>query len=264
MVEIKNELKTLVEALAKREGVTHEEEENKDDIQSTVSKTLIRLESFLDSKDVEENSSFGPLLTTPPRQMKKSEIPILEETEADNTMNHQEGNTDADNVDGNNKDDDDTCYTLREAITILAEENEETALRVGCQLLYLYIINLLGKPENQRYRKIFTCNDSFQKVEVLKGAKHVLMAVGFVPMDGGFLEWTPPPTTTTSNNNNNNDPEEEGLAMEKLREAASALGILKSGKKSKELTKKALAVLSSDPTTDDDDAHQTVQENESS
>ena len=128
-------------------------------------------------------------------------------------------------------------HTLRDSIRALAEQNEATALRVGCQLLYLYIINLSGKPDNPRYRKIFTCNESFQKVETLKGGKELLYAVGFSSSDekGSSLQWLPDGTV-----------EEETVAMAKLKEAASALSILKSGKSSDELTASALAVLSSE------------------
>jgi hypothetical protein len=129
-----------------------------------------------------------------------------------------------------------TSCTLRQAIHRLAEENEATALRVGCQLLYLYIVNLSGNPDNPRYRKIFTCNESFQKVENLKGAKDLLFVVGFEEQKGVCLEWLP-----------NGSSEQEIQAIARLKEAAAALSILKSGKKSDDLTEAALAVLSVDP-----------------
>jgi hypothetical protein len=133
-------------------------------------------------------------------------------------------------------------YTLRQSVRRLAEENEAIALRVGAQLLYLYLINLAGKPDNPRYRKIFTCNESFQKVEKLTGGTDLLLAVGFEQHSNnnnsnkkGSLEWLP-----------NASPEQELWAMSKLQEAAAALSILKSGNKSNDLTESALAVVSPD------------------
>lgn len=126
-------------------------------------------------------------------------------------------------------------YTLRQSIRKLAEENESAPLRVGAQLLYLYIVNLSGNPDNPRYRKIFTCNESFQKVEHLEGGKDLLVAVGFEEQ-ANCLEWLP-----------NGSTEQEILGTAKLKEAAAALSILKSGKKSNNLTESALKALSPDP-----------------
>jgi hypothetical protein len=136
--------------------------------------------------------------------------------------------TNNDNVD-NKK----LSLTLRDSIRILAEQNDDaTQFKVGCQLLYLYIINLTKNRDNPRYRKIFTCNDSFQKVMALKGGEEFLLSVGFSPSEG-FLEWLP------------NDIK-EGHAIQKLNEAAEALELLKSGTPSKELTTSVMAVLSSE------------------
>lgn len=127
------------------------------------------------------------------------------------------------------------AHTLVASIGALARRNDPNALRVGSQLLFLYIVNLSGKPDNPRYRKIFTSNESFKNVEILKGAKELLYAVGFEEK-GGCLEWLP-----------NTSPDEEALAMEKLKQASAALGILKSGKMSNDLIESALAVLSPAP-----------------
>ncbi len=126
--------------------------------------------------------------------------------------------------------------TLRQAVRRMAKENDATTLRVGSQLLYLYIVNLTGAPTNPRYRKIFTTNESFQKVESMIGGKDLLLAVGFEE-GKGYLEWLA----------SNPSPEAEGLAMTKLQEATAALGILKSGQPSADLTDRAMAVLSPDP-----------------
>jgi hypothetical protein len=127
-----------------------------------------------------------------------------------------------------------TKKSLRDCIRQIAEENDPTTLKVGSQLLYLYLVNLSGKPDNPRYRKIYSSNQSFQKVESLAGGKDLLHAVGFVLDEGkNFLEWVP-----------SCSPEEEIAALVLVKEAASSLSVLKSGKPSLELTEMALAKLS--------------------
>ena len=128
-----------------------------------------------------------------------------------------------------------TPKSLSVCIRQIAEANDTTTLKVGAQLLYLYLVNLSGKPDNQRYRKIFTSNQSFQKVENLIGGKDLLLAVGFVEDDDSkkFLEWVP---------SGNSDEEITYLVL--VKEAAAALGVLKSGKPSDELTEQALSKLS--------------------
>ena len=226
LVEIKAGLKELVESL----GGGVDEKDDIHVIKDAVNTTLGKLESCIQeiNASFEEKDPEVETLDPLPNSFQTSEPQLPEQAETNTTP---EEKTDVD----------DTPCSLRDAIRTLAEENEATDLRVGCQLLYLYIINLLGKPDNPRYRKIFTCNDSFQRLENLKGAKQLLMAVGFVPFDG-YLEWMP----RNDDNDYINKPEEESLSMERLREAASALGLLKSGKKSKELTEKALAAISLD------------------
>lgn len=119
------------------------------------------------------------------------------------------------------------ALSLREAIRTLAEENESSQLREGAQLLYLYVINLSSHPHVPRYRKIFTSNESFQKVEQLVGGKELLLALGFVEKPN-CLEWE------------GGESEEE---MTYLKEAAAALSILKSASPSEVLTINALSVL---------------------
>ena len=117
--------------------------------------------------------------------------------------------------------------SLREAIRTLAEENESSLLREGAQLLYLYVINLSSHPHVPRYRKIYTSNESFQKVEQLVGGKKLLLALGFVEKPN-CLEWE------------GSESEEE---MTYLKEAAAALSILKSATPSGVLATNALSVL---------------------
>ena len=131
--------------------------------------------------------------------------------------------------------------SLNDCIRKLVEKNSSLSLRSGSQLLYLYLANLSGKPDNRRYRKIFTSNESFQKVENLIGGKDLLSAVGFVEeSDKGVLEWVPSGST-----------EEEISALILVKEAAAALGVLKkpTNVSSSELMESALSKLSpSSPT----------------
>lgn len=126
--------------------------------------------------------------------------------------------------------------TLSAAIGQLALENDTVALKAGAQLLYLYVLNLSSHPHVPRYRKIFTSNDSFQKVETLIGGKELLLAVDFV-QESNTLVWTPG--------------EHEEQSVQKLKDAAAALSILKLGNMDQDKTvvaNLALAALSSDPT----------------
>lgn len=120
------------------------------------------------------------------------------------------------------------ALSLREAIRTLAEENESSQLREGAQLIYLYVINLSSHPHVPRYRKIFTSNESFQKVEQLVGGKKLLLALGFVEKPN-CLEWE------------GGESEEE---MTYLKEAAAALSILKSSASPSDvLARNALSVM---------------------
>ncbi|CAJ1966961.1 unnamed protein product [Cylindrotheca closterium] len=124
-----------------------------------------------------------------------------------------------------------TSQSILDAIRTVAEKNDAKARQVGCQLLLLYVANLSGNPNNPRYRKIYTSNESFKKVDQLIGGKDLLMAVGFEE-SGNYLEWFP-----------NGPPAQESSAIEVLKKATEALRILKSGEKSDDLTNSALAVF---------------------
>ena len=127
--------------------------------------------------------------------------------------------------------------SLRDCILKIVEKNDTVSLKSGSQLLYLYLANLSGKPDNRRYRKIYTSNESFQKVEDLNGGKDLLHAVGFVEEgDKGILEWVPTGCT-----------DEVISALNLVKEAAAALGILKKPDNvpSPELVRSALSKLSS-------------------
>ena len=103
--------------------------------------------------------------------------------------------------------------SLRHAIQQLVLDNDNTTdLHSGCQVLYLYVTHLSSHPHVPRYRKIYTSNGSFQKVEKLAGGLELLQAVGFVNRDG-YLEW---------------QPEHEPEATKALQAASAALSTLKS------------------------------------
>ena len=107
--------------------------------------------------------------------------------------------------------------SLKDCISKVVENNNAASVKVGSQLLYLYLANLSGKPNNQRYRKIYTSNESFKKVENLIGGKDLLRAVGFCDeRDKSVLEWVPSRST---------DKEIKALVL--VKEAAAALGVLK-------------------------------------
>jgi len=69
--------------------------------------------------------------------------------------------------------------TLEEALRLLTEDNNPDEIRQGVKVLYLYLHNLAQHPDTPRYRKIFTSNESFKKVDRLTGGRDVLLAVGF-------------------------------------------------------------------------------------
>jgi len=83
---------------------------------------------------------------------------------------------------------------LRKAVIDLVRlnANDPVALKAGAQVLFLYVSNLSKNPHLPRFRRVFTSNDSFQKVDKLKGGRELLCAIGFVPSeDDRFLEWPP-------------------------------------------------------------------------
>jgi hypothetical protein len=114
--------------------------------------------------------------------------------------------------------------SLKDCIIQIAEKNNDNKIKIGSQLLYLFLTNLSSKPDNQRYRKIYTSNESFQKVENMIGGKDLLQVVGFEFEDDddnnsnkGILEWIPTKST-----------EKEMLSLILVKEAIAALGVLKS------------------------------------
>jgi len=115
-----------------------------------------------------------------------------------------------------------TPLSLQDCIIKIAGKNDANTIKIGSQLLYLYLTNLSTKPNNQRYRKIYTSNESFQKIENMIGGKDLLQNVGFVEdIDKGILEWIPSTKSTG---------QEQDImsSMILVKEAIAALGILKS------------------------------------
>lgn len=118
------------------------------------------------------------------------------------------------------------AHLLVSAVRSLVEENERSNLLIGAQLLYLYVINLSSHPRVPRYRKIFTSNESFQKVDRLTGGRDFLLALGFVER-GKYLEWMPAPVAPSPDDLAAlKEKEDTYLAL--LEEAASALSVIKS------------------------------------
>ena len=145
--------------------------------------------------------------------------------------------------------------SLQTAIAQLAQASttadSRNDLREGAQVLYLYVTNLLqGNHKIPRYRKIFTSNESFQKVARLKGGQDLLLAVGFSPNEKNTkLEWL---SKTNEGDQSNNNHDEEALTqryLDTLKMAQAALNVFKSTSRTTddpaELTRLALAAASS-------------------
>lgn len=120
---------------------------------------------------------------------------------------------------------------VRTSIINLVRQNvgNVKALKAGTQILFLYVSNLSKNPHVPKYRKVFTSNQSFQKVEQLEGSRELLYAVGFVSSgDNRVLEW-PPATEEGKNATKLTTQEKETLVQTYcLSEVAAALAILKS------------------------------------
>ena len=128
----------------------------------------------------------------------------------------------------------DTSLSVQDSLIKLVEQNELDVLRIGTQLLYLYVVNLATHSENPRYQKIYTNNDNFQKISALKGAEDLLRSVGFEQQkDEDYFEWLP------SKENECTERKEE--MKESLGKAASALVVIKSCKDKENLLEDVLA-----------------------
>eukprot|EP00977_Amphora_coffeiformis_P028045 scaffold34685_cov183-Amphora_coffeaeformis.AAC.25 len=190
-----------------------------------LSSTLEQVESCLDKLKIKahaDDTADTALNTTTPVRTK-----IVWSSD---TSNHDE--------DGSMKKSDDGTssgeagvHAVASALRQIVLENDITTVRVSAQMLYMYTINLANQPGIPRYRKIFTSNESFGRVDKLKGGREVLRAVGFQDRDN-VLEWEPG--------------KEEDRYLSLLNEVSTALGVLKSPGQatSAELLEKALSCLS--------------------
>lgn len=232
LVEIKAELRYLKQMQSMETKTCADSSQREDD---PLANTLGRLNTAIDS--IAEFSGHSKTQTQnlkPALQSKDSISPPPQDLQKSKKETEEGGSTLDSTSMGESKTQ--NTLSLHDAIRDLAQENDAVTLRAGCQLLSLYIINLKGNPKNPRYRKIFTTNESFQKVEALIGGKSLLLAVGFEEKQN-CLEWLASDLS----------PEREGLALAELQKAASALALLKSATPSPDLTDAALAVLSSEP-----------------
>jgi hypothetical protein len=129
--------------------------------------------------------------------------------------------------------------TLRQAVINLIRENgnERAALKVGAQIMFLYVNNLSNNPHVPKYRKLFTSTENFQKVDKLSGARDFLYSLGFCSRDK-YLEWSPPPPQSSVGDETQSGPssstgtltsQERGELVKTyhLAEAAEALKVLR-------------------------------------
>lgn len=75
------------------------------------------------------------------------------------------------------------------AIERMTSNNDRQMVKSSCQMLFLYVSNLVKNPSSKQYQKIYTTNKTFKnKIEKVKFAKDVLLSIGFKDQDS-FLEW---------------------------------------------------------------------------
>lgn len=114
--------------------------------------------------------------------------------------------------------DDSLRVELARAVYRLAKENTKEDLEIGAGILFLYVSNLSNYPKVPRYRKIYTCNEGFQKVDNLVGGREFLLTIGF--SDGGsVLDWMSGVDGAPS-------PSEESAYLSLLSDAVAALNVI--------------------------------------
>ena len=136
--------------------------------------------------------------------------------------------------------------SMATALGDLVLKNDRQSLLVGTQLLYLYVVNLASHPKVPRYRKIFTSNESFQKVDKLVGGRDFLVAIGFVEQDQ-CLEWLARTAQDDDDDHKTTDTAEDAY-LPLLDQASAALRVLKAPGRSVNnelLLKEALACITS-------------------
>lgn len=199
-----------------------------------LSETLDNLQNCMERISSRKNSAVLPdsskLITSLRDDSSPEDPPVLrssDKSQQDEVMEH-------------------TSRTLEEAVRTLVQQNSSDELRAGAQLLYLYVSNLSKHPTAPRYRKIFTTNDSFQKVDRLVGGKEFLISIGFVET-GTYLEWKP-------------ETAEDRQIMELLNCALSALKIVKTVPSvvEPEFVERAVAAAAALPTRHQSEAHDSL------
>lgn len=170
--------------------------------------TLEQIQSCLSKLNPENKDSSASIFDATPTRPK---MPWMHESTTSEGVNNKTENLDETEGPPTTT----NTNAVADAFRQLVLENDPTQLRVGAQLLYLYAINLANHSKIPRYRKIFTSNESFQKVNTLKGGRELLRALGFEDADN-WLEWKP------------GNEEEEAYYLSQLNEVSVALGILKS------------------------------------
>jgi len=109
---------------------------------------------------------------------------------------------------------------LSSALEYFVKENTIEQVQSCAQMLYMYAMNLSSNPDLPRYRKVYTNNTTFKKkVDTVKGARNILIAVGFVDQ-GSYFEWKGDEII----------PDTMGeTSITLLKQAAEALSLLKHG-----------------------------------
>jgi PUB domain len=173
--------------------------------------TLDKLDTTLDGMMKIQQSTIScrtnqPTAVVSSSSSTSSMAPVRQQTsyhQSDNPINDSSsrGNDDADTT------------SLANALSQLVLDNPDAAQRqAAAQMLYLYVVNLSSHPKVPRYRKICITNETYRhNVQPVQGADALLRAVGF-RQRGNAWEWEPP---------------DEGVSVDRLRQAAAALSILK-------------------------------------
>ena len=77
-----------------------------------------------------------------------------------------------------------------EVLRKMKENNANSLVKDSCQMLSLYINNLVSNPASDKYSKIYTKNNTFKnKIGRVKFAQDVLIAIGFEEDERSFLRW---------------------------------------------------------------------------
>jgi len=253
LLQIKGEIQQLQVSQKKENSNSQSDDDQAKSLDERITTTISKLDSCIESigeiftrPQVNGNSSNTTIKASTPLLPSSDEVsPTIRPNESVSSSSsaavvtitqQQDSSTSRDQPLASDK------QTLRESVLRMAQTADPTKLRLACQLMYLYLVNLTGAPTNPRYRKIFMGNENFKKVETVDGAKALLLAVGFEEQNnngGGCLEWIP---HTVS-------PSEDDLSVHKVHEVLQVLGILKTGPFSPELEAKVMAVLSPDADT---------------